>query len=123
MEEFYAQALYNLSQQPGADAKTLVKELQGNLKAQGRTKLLPRILKAFTRLDEKNRTLAASVEVAHAKEAKHALAEAAKYGIVAHEAITNHDLISGWRASGNGKIIDQSGKRALIDLYRSITTH
>jgi hypothetical protein len=33
----------------------------------------------------------------------------------------NADLLSGWRLTTADTLIDRSGKRALIDLYRTIT--
>ncbi|MBA3789116.1 F0F1 ATP synthase subunit delta [Patescibacteria group bacterium] len=122
MTNLYAQALWTASQQEGADAKKLVKNLTEHLKEQGRLKLLPSILADLKRLDARNTKLAASVEVAHEREAPTALKEAVARGIHAEKAHVNVSLIKGWRASGQGMLIDASAKRELIELYRSITT-
>jgi F0F1-type ATP synthase delta subunit len=119
--QLYAEALWNASQQEGADAKKIIVHLSKSLDAQGRIKLLPGILRSFQRIAERNTKLGGIVEVAHAGESAKALKEAAAYGIHAEHAHVNPSLIKGWRATGNGKIIDTSAKRSLIELYRSIT--
>jgi F0F1-type ATP synthase delta subunit len=119
--EVYAQALWNASQKEGADAKKIVAQLAKNLESQGRVKLLPAILRSFQRISARKTKLGMTVEVAHASESAKALKEAAAHGIHAEHAVVNESLIKGWRASGNGKIVDTSAKRSLIELYRSIT--
>jgi F0F1-type ATP synthase delta subunit len=119
----YAQVLWNASQKEGADPKQLVAHLAKHLESQGRIKLLPGILRSFQRLAERNTKLSTSVEVAHASESEKALKEAAAHGIHVEQVTVNPSLIKGWRASGNGKLVDASAKRSLIELYRSITTH
>jgi hypothetical protein len=66
--------------------------------------------------------LAPIIEVAHAHESAEAIKQAASHGIHVEHAQVNPALIKGWRATGNGKLIDHSAKRELIDLYRSVTT-
>lgn len=122
MTELYAQALFNAAHKDGADAKKLVANLTKHLGIQGRTKLLPGILRSLQRLEARNAKLASVVEVAHAGESAKALKAAAAVGIHAAHAQVNESLIKGWRASSNSKLADASAKRSLIDLYRSITT-
>lgn len=122
MNELYAQALYIEAHKEGADAKALVSRLVTHLKTRGREKLLPGILRALSKLDAKKATLEPLVEVAHHRNAERALKEAAAHGIHATKTHVNHDLITGWRASAHGKLIDQSGKDALVSLYRKIIT-
>jgi hypothetical protein len=62
------------------------------------------------------------VEVAHQKDAAHALKEAKEFGIEAEHAHVNASLLAGWRGRKGGILIDRSAKRALIDLYRTITS-
>jgi hypothetical protein len=70
-----------------------------HLKATGRMKLLPEILRELT--------------VAAAREAKLApRTESAK---------DNPDLISGSRSLKDGILTDNTGKQALIDIYQKIT--
>ncbi len=123
MEKVYAQALFREAQKEGADAKTLVSRLAAHLERVGRRKLLPGILREFKRIGAQAEKLMPTVEVAHQKDAAQALTEAAAHGIHAAHAHVNHDLIHGWRASGNGKTVDASAKAALVRLYQNITTH
>ncbi len=120
MEKEYAQALAESITQ-GADEKVLADGLIKHLKAEGRSKLLPGILRELKRLDERAQKLAPSVEVASESESKEALREAAEAGITAPHATVNPSLIRGWRARAGGTLIDRSAKRALVDLYQRIT--
>jgi len=122
MEKTYAKALYDLASKPGADAGTLVESFISHLKAEGRLKLLPRVLRELKRLNARNESLGDLLEVASEKEAAHAHAEAKALGIDA-KPVVNETLVSGWRARTGSRVIDRSGKRALLDLYRSITSH
>jgi hypothetical protein len=122
MEAQYAQAVFNQAHKEGADAKVIVRQLAAYLEKTGRTKLLPNILRELLKLEARSEKLQPLVEVAHKKDEAMALAEAAKHGINAPHAHGNHDLIQGWRATGNGKLVDHSGKQALIGLYQNITT-
>lgn len=70
------------------------------LKQTGRLKLLPRVLRELR--DEE----------AYAK----------KFAPRRETAIENPPLISGWRSLENGVLIDHTGKRALIDIYKKITS-
>ena len=122
MEKTYAKALYDLAQQPGADAVKLVETFIAHLKAEGRLKLLPRVLRELKRLEARHASLGDLLEVTSEKEAAAALSEAKSLGISA-EPVVNETLVTGWRARSGSRIIDRSGKRALLDLYRSITAH
>jgi F0F1-type ATP synthase delta subunit len=120
--EEYAQAVWNLAHKDGADVSAVVKNLVANLKSHGKLKLLPGILQNLHRLEERNAKLAPMVEVAHAGDSAQALKEAAAHGIHAKHAQVNPSLIKGWRASSNGKLVDSSAKRSLIDLYKKVVT-
>jgi F0F1-type ATP synthase delta subunit len=119
MEKEYAQALFDLAQKPGASADELVKKLTLHLKESGREKLLPRILREYKRVVARNESFGELLEVAHVEEKAVAEREATELGVTA-AAQVNPDLISGWRARKGGRLIDRSGKRALLDLYRAI---
>lgn len=71
-----------------------------HLKRTGRLKLLPRILREL-RMRE---------------------ARAAKLAPRRETAEENPSLISGWRSLEGGLLIDQTGKRALLDIYQRIIT-
>lgn len=122
MPEVYAQALYTEAHKEGADAKSLVENLAKHLKATGREKLLPSILRHLQRIEQKHAKLLPTVEVAHERDAEKALKEAGQHGIHASRAHVNHQLISGWRATEKGRLVDHSSKNALITLYRKIVT-
>jgi F0F1-type ATP synthase delta subunit len=119
MEKQYAQALFDLAQKPGVSAADLVKKLVAHLNETGREKLLPRILREFKRIEARAQTFGQELEVASDKVAASAAREAAELGITA-EPVVNPDLVTGWRARSGSRLIDRSGKRALIDLYRQI---
>lgn len=121
MEKTYAQALHSLLAKEGAKEKEIFDQFIAHLKAKGRMKLLPGIKRELEKAAMQNRSSEAQVEVAHAGESAGALAEAAKLGITAAHAHVNPSLIRGWRARQGSTLIDRSGKRALVDLYRRIT--
>ena len=124
MKNPYAQALYNSAQKEGADPKKLVAQLVKYLEKEGRVKLLPSILRDLQKLDAQHTKVGSIVEVADEKDSTHALTEAATHGIHATVTHTNHTLIQGWRATGNGKLYDNSAKRSLIELYRkTVSSH
>lgn len=102
-------------------AERAIEKLIVHLRSAGRIGLLPKLLRELKRTEARRETLAASVEVAHAKDADAALKEAAALGIVAKSAKVNHTLVTGWRARANGVLIDHSGKQALIDIYQHVT--
>jgi F0F1-type ATP synthase delta subunit len=122
MEKEYAQALFELAQKPGASADALVKQLVKHLKETGREKLLPRILREFKRIDARSESFGELLEVASEQEVAAAQKEAKELGITA-TAQVNPDLVTGWRARKASRLIDRSGKRALVDLYRQIATN
>ncbi len=115
----YAQALFNLAQKPEAKAADLVKKLVTHLQVSGREKLLPHILREYKRIEARAEVLDESLEVASQSEKAAAVREAKEFGITAH-ANVNESLVSGWRAQKGSRVIDRSGKRALLDLYRTI---
>ena len=119
MENLYATVVTRLLAS-GRKEDEIVGNLVKHLKAKGRVKLLPGILRALKIQMERNKTLGATVEVASKEEAKAALAEAKALGIDAEEATVNPILLSGWRARTEGVLVDRSGKRALTDIYRGI---
>ncbi|HYE23211.1 MAG TPA: F0F1 ATP synthase subunit delta [Candidatus Paceibacterota bacterium] len=121
MEKTYAQALNNALQN-GKKEDELVSWLLTHLKAEGRTKLLPAIVRELKALQARTKTLGATVEVALEADKATALTEARAEGIDATEVTVNPNLISGWRAREGGRLIDRSGKRALVDIYRRITS-
>ena len=121
MEKAYAQALVNVLQK-GTNEDEAISSLMAHLKEAGRLKLLPAILRELRTLNARTQVLDAAVEVATEAESASALSAAASEGISARKATINPLLIRGWRAREGGRLIDRSGKRALIDIYRRITS-
>jgi len=119
MHESYAIALTNAIAS-GTDEAKAVDALIATLKADGRLKLLPGIVRELKKIEAKKSVLAPAVEVAHKSDEADALKEAAALGITAAHAKVNHDLVSGWRATAKGKLIDRSGKRMLTDIYQNV---
>ncbi len=117
----YAEALYELSNKKGVSPATLVQNLVHSLTNSGRMKLLPHILRELRILDARYESLGSTVEVAHKEDSAHALKSAKTAGIDADTAVVNPSLIRGWRAKKGGLLVDASGKRHLIELYRNIT--
>lgn len=122
MEKEYAHALFELAQKPGTQADELVQKLVAHLKETGREKLLPRILRELKRIEARAESFGELLEVASENEVKQAEREAQALGITA-KAQVNGTLVSGWRARAGSRVIDRSGKRALLDLYREILAH
>lgn len=105
----------------GTSEATAADNLITHLKASGRMKLMPRILQELKALDARHTAREAHVEVAHAHDAEEALRQASEAGVKARTTRVNHSLISGWRAHTAGTLVDRSGKRALLDIYRRVT--
>lgn len=116
----YADALARIGDSVPADKA--VAGLMKALAAKGRTKLLPAILAELKAKEGRKLATTSLVEVAKEGEKTKALAAAKKEGIEAASAVVNPALLSGWRARGNGLLVDRSGKKNLVDLYRKITS-
>ena len=119
MENVYAAAIERLLSQ-GVKEDALMKNLMTHLKARGRVKLLPAILRSLKVNQVRSTVTGASVEVARKEDATKALSEAAALGITADKAVVNESLLSGWRGRSKGVLVDKSGKRALTDIYQRV---
>ncbi len=104
-----------------AVSRVAVEKLVAHLRSAGRLKILPSIVHELRKVKARREALRARVEVAHDKDAPDALLKAKEMGVVAKHAQVNPALVSGWRASGGGMLVDLSGKRALIDIYKNAT--
>lgn len=121
MEKEYAQAMASMSRSAGQDVATLVNGLVKHLKASGRMKLLPGIVRELKRENNRNEKLAPVLEVASSAEEAGAKATLSKAGVAVEKIIVNPSLIRGWRARAGGLLWDHSAKRALTDIYKKIT--
>lgn len=103
-------------------ASTVVARLVAHLKSTGQMSILRTIVRELRKSNARQKVLAPCVEVAKEKDAENALKKASALGITADKATINPSLISGWRAHGDGKLIDHSAKYALIQIYQKTTT-
>jgi F0F1-type ATP synthase delta subunit len=120
LQTTYAKAIDRLVAS-GTNQGGIADSLVAHLKSRGRLKLLPGILNELKASEARHKTSDARVEVASEKESAAALRAAKEAGIDVAQAHVNHSLLHGWRAQTKGMLIDRSGKRALLDLYRRIT--
>lgn len=118
MQKAYAQAL-DLLIKDGVSEADAAEKLLTHLKASGRTKLLPQLLRELKTQVKRRQKRGVILEAASPVEAKLAEEAARREGVTA-QAVINPALIRGWRLATADTLIDQSGKRALIDLYRRI---
>jgi hypothetical protein len=72
--------------------------LTDHLKRTGRMKLLPRILRELQQREARERTQNVQKETVH----------------------QNPSLISGWRSIEDGVLTDNTGKRALLEIYQKV---
>lgn len=119
MQKLYATSILRLIDK-GMGEKEVVDNLLEHLKRSGRTKLLPGILRELKTLAAREKVTAPTLEVARKEDEAQAKAAAKAEGIEAEEVIVNPSLLQGWRARAGSKLVDRSGKRALIDLYARI---
>ena len=121
MEKVYAEVI-DRAVSSGKDEKELVEGLVAHLTREGRMRLLPGILRELKMRLARSEKRAAVLEVASADEKASATVEAKAAGIEAKQVQVNPSLISGWRARSAGRLLDHSGKSALIEIYRNIVT-
>lgn len=121
MEKQYAKAIDHLIREREMSEMEVFEQLRIHLRATGRMKLLPLLQGELKKLLQRRHEQQPILEIASAKERKAAETYAAQEKMSA-EIVENPALITGWRLRGNGKLMDRSGKHALIDLYRRITT-
>lgn len=120
MENAYAQALAQAVRR-GDDEAALVQGLTAHLAREGRSKLLPGIVRELKRIAAAETKLNPHIEVASDSERAAAQAAARAQGIETSDIRVNPDLIRGWRARAGSRLIDRSAKHALVDLYQRIT--
>ncbi len=117
MENAYAQALWK-AVESGKDPKSAVSTVVKMLEAQGRSDLLPRIVRALKRLEAKEKNSRTKLYVAREQDAAHARHES---GAKDAEVLVDKTLIGGWRLEGKGTLVDNSFKNRLLDIYNKAT--
>lgn len=132
MERTYAQALWQMIEK-GMEPVKAVHAIHAQLKAQGRSALMPRIARAFERhAAHEHARNAVTLTVAHTKDVAHAQQEAVGVmGTIAPSAMVpmtpleihvDHTLIGGWRIEGRETLVDASYKKHLLAIY-NLATH
>lgn len=121
MEKVYAEVI-DRAVSSGKDEKKLVDGLVAHLTREGRMKLLPGILRELHARHARKEKLRPVLEIASEGEKTAAVQEAKEAGLEAKEVTVNGSLISGWRARSAGRLLDRSGKSALVEIYRNIVT-
>jgi F0F1-type ATP synthase delta subunit len=123
----YVQATYETLGKTG-DARHTLANLTQYLERRGLTSLYPRILRGLMeKLHRSSRMGEARLIVAREKDAHDALHAAKEhadtFGTVAKSAVhVDPHLIGGFILEQNGKRLDKSYKRVLLDTYRKLTS-
>lgn len=116
----YAKAIYRLKKRGELTDEKIAENLRLHLTRTGKMKLLPAIVRELKKLSYRKDEISI-IEIASEGERKAAIAATKDLGLETSEVRVNDALISGWRVKSKGNLIDRSGKRFLIDLYRSVT--
>ena len=123
----YGQATYETLGKTG-DTELTLGGLTKYLERRGLTSLYPRILRGLIeKLQRSSRMEETTLTVAREKDVHDALAEAKKraedFGTVEKKSVRiDPHLIGGFILERNGKRLDQSHKRVLLDTYRKLTS-
>ncbi len=116
--EVYAKAMFALSS-AGKNASDVVSGAVKSLKARGALGLLPKVLSAYERLVERAGTQGAVLTVARETDKSGALdASNAESDI---EVKVDESIIGGYRLESKGKLVDNSFKLQLLQVYRNAT--
>ena len=113
----------------GKSPMDAVSALKRDLATRGRSALLPKIARAFARLAAREggkNTM--NLAVARSKDMHRALESAKR--VLSEQGIRETDLvervdeslIGGWRLEGRGVLVDQSWKKALLEIYGRATS-
>lgn len=104
-------------------AHEAVVRLVHHLHTAGRLKMLPTIAHELRKIRARKNACAPVIEVADISYEKEARAGALRAGVETGMVRVNKEILSGWRAHGNGVLVDCSGKCALIDMYKKVIHH
>ena len=114
MEKNYALALWK-TVEAGMEPKKAVHALAESLAKSGRATLMPRVLRAFKRIAEREASQNRErIFVAQEKDAAHA--KHASGAAHAHVEV-DETLIGGWRLEAGEKLVDASFKKYLLEMY------
>ena len=114
----YAKAMMSLSKE-GQDADSIVKGLVSSLKARGALALLPKILSTYTNLVAQKGSEEPIVAVARSADAKEAIEQSGAPKDA--KVVVDERLIGGYRLEQGGKLMDNTFKAKLLQIYRNAT--
>ena len=127
MHEEYAEALRKTIED-GTAPKVAVKALHNALSVRGRSALLPRIARSFTRIISRIESRDNIVlKVARESYAKRALKEAShllkELKLKSDEVriLVDSNIIGGWRLEGREILRDASHRKQLLDIYERVS--
>lgn len=127
MEHTYAQALWKAIES-GMTPHAAVKSLRDLLERTGRSALVPRIARAFTRLAEREAkrsdmvlTIAREKDEPRAKSAAKEILTELQADAEGLKTQVDDSIIGGWRLEGRGVLVDKSYKAQLINIYHQVT--
>lgn len=115
--ENFAQAVFELEQQ-GVAADAIVQGLSHTLQRRGMRGLLPNILSSYRKLKTHAQSDAHRLTVAREKDADVARKESGAPKDTSVD--VDERLIGGYRLLGKGKLLDNSYKAHLLELYRKV---
>lgn len=127
MEHAYAQALWS-AVEGGMTPHAAVKSLKELLERSGRAALIPKVVRAFARLAERESkkndlvlTVARDIDERHARTEAREILEALEDSKDLKTQVDD-SLIGGWRLEGKGMLIDNSHKNKLLGIYHRVTS-
>ncbi len=127
MEIAYAQALWDVIA-GGGNPKQAVASVRESLVANGRQHLLPRIVRAFKRIAERElRKSRVTLSVASKKDLTavprtfNKVFKQAGIDTKHIETVIDESLVGGWRLEGQEQLIDASYKKQLLEIYNRVT--
>lgn len=124
MKDNYVAAILELLKE-GTDAKSIFAGLQDTLAKRGHQQLYPSILKTVQRILEAQTLATATVAVASeadVKKFKTAIADSlSALNASSSETVIDQTLVGGFIVEANNTRIDNSYKKQLINMYRSLT--
>jgi F0F1-type ATP synthase delta subunit len=114
IDQAYARAIWR-AVEAGKEPHEAVSIVYDILKRQDRTALMPRILRSFTRLADKElRRTQVRLSVARQGDVKQAMIEA---GIQEADVCIDESIIGGWRLETSDRLVDASHKKYLLDIF------
>ncbi len=116
----YALELAQVSDCADVGEEKLVENLIKDLRSRGRMKLLPSIVRELKKIRMQERKNEPCVEIAREEDREKVCAGVNELGVSTYSVMVNPTLVRGWRVRAQGRLIDNTTKQALIELYRVI---